>query len=61
MTWQSVRVLPLLLECDRNPDQVHSKNFVLWNVLGILDLVLAVTLGGLGPFLFPELQRMQPA
>ncbi len=38
----------------RNPGKVHSKNFVLWNVLGILDLVVAVTLGGLGPFLFPE-------
>ncbi|MCI0447557.1 hypothetical protein L0152_30635 [bacterium] len=38
----------------RNPGKVYSKNFVLWNVLGILDLVLAVTLGGLGPFLFPE-------
>jgi hypothetical protein len=38
----------------RNPGKASSKNFVLWNVLGILDLVVAVTLGGFGPLLFPD-------
>jgi hypothetical protein len=38
----------------RNPGFVNNKRFVVWNVLGILDLVTAVTLGGLGPFLFPD-------
>jgi len=37
----------------RNPGSVSSRRFKVWNVLGILDLVTAVTLGGLGPFLFP--------
>ena len=38
----------------RNPRSVSSRRFKVWNVLGILDLVTAVTLGGLGPFLFPD-------
>ena len=38
----------------RDPGYVNSKRFLVWNVLGILDLVTAVTLGGLGPFLFPD-------
>jgi hypothetical protein len=37
-----------------NPDYAASKNYRIWNVLGILDLITAVTLGGLGPFLFPK-------
>ncbi len=36
----------------RDPHYAASKNFRIWNVLGILDLFTAVTLGGLGPFLF---------
>jgi len=38
----------------RNPDFISSRRFVIWNVLGILDLVTAVTLGGLGPLLFHD-------
>jgi hypothetical protein len=36
----------------RNPQFINSKLFLVWNVLGILDLVIAVTLGGLGPIFF---------
>src|SRR5262245_7085473 len=36
----------------RNPEFIRSKRFVIWNMLGILDLVIAVTMGGLGPILF---------
>src|SRR5262245_51110659 len=36
----------------RNPGSSHSNSFMLWNVLGILDLVTAVTLAGLGRLLF---------
>jgi hypothetical protein len=38
----------------RNPKFIASKSFVAWNVLGIVDLVIAVTLGGLGPLLFHD-------
>ena len=38
----------------RNPEFIRSKRFVIWNVLGILDLVIAVTMGGLGPILFHD-------
>lgn len=38
----------------RDPQFIRSKSFVIWNVLGILDLVTAVTMGGLGPLLFHD-------
>jgi hypothetical protein len=36
----------------RNRQFATSRRFLVWNFLGILDLVTAVTLGGLGPLLF---------
>ena len=38
---------PLLVAMLRKPKFVGSKSFVTWNVLGILDLVAAVTLGAI--------------
>ena len=38
----------------RQPDFAASKTFVAWNVLGILDLVVAVGTGAFGPLLFGD-------
>ena len=38
----------ILLELIRRPSFAASKTFVLWNVLGVLDLVVAVASGALG-------------
>ena len=48
----AVTVLASLL---RNPAFARSKRFVLWNLLGILDLAVAISIGALGPLLAPAL------
>jgi hypothetical protein len=47
----SVLVLSALL---RRPDFAAGKRFVTWNLLGILDLVVAVSIGALVPLLAPN-------
>jgi len=39
----------ILVALNRNPNFGASKTFVAWNVLGLLDLVVAVTIGAIGP------------
>jgi hypothetical protein len=48
----AVTVLASLL---RNPAFAGSKRFVLWNLLGILDPAVAVSIGALVPLLAPNL------
>jgi hypothetical protein len=48
----AVTVLASLL---RNPAFASSKRFVLWNLLGILDLAVAISIGALVPLLAPAL------
>ena len=48
----AVTVLASLL---RNPAFAGSKRFVLWNLLGILDLAVAISIGALVPLLAPNL------
>jgi hypothetical protein len=50
----AVTVLASLL---RNPAFAASNRFVLWNLLGILDLAVAVSIGALVPLLAPDLYR----
>jgi hypothetical protein len=47
----AVTVLASLL---RNPTFAGTKRFVLWNLLGILDLAVAVSIGALVPLLAPN-------
>lgn len=47
----------MLLALIRRPGFAASKTFVAWNVLGILDLFVAVGLGALGPRLPVDLAR----
>jgi len=44
----------MVLALIRRPGFAASKTFVAWNVLGILDLVVAVGAGALGSFLFKD-------
>jgi hypothetical protein len=44
----------------RHPGFAASRRFVTWNVLGILDLLLAVTLGAVVPLLFPGVAAAIP-
>src|SRR5262245_42415890 len=39
----------ILVALNRNPNFSTSKTFVAWNVFGLLDLVVAVTIGAIGP------------
>src|SRR5262245_35724486 len=39
----------ILVALNRNPNFGASKTFVAWNVFGLLDLVVAVTIGAIGP------------
>jgi hypothetical protein len=48
----AVTVLASLL---RNPAFAASKRFVIWNLLGILDLAVAVSIGALVPLFAPNL------
>lgn len=47
----------MLARLARDPDFAGSRTFVTWNVLGILDLLLAVSLGAVVPLLFPQVVR----
>jgi hypothetical protein len=50
----------MLVRLARDPGFVASRAFAIWNVLGILDLIVAVTLGAVVPLLFPNvLSTMQ--
>lgn len=42
---------PLMLRRLNDPDFVRSRTFVVWNIFGILDLVVAVGMGALGSLL----------
>ena len=44
----------------REPGFAASRRFVTWNVLGILDLVVAVTVGAVVPLLFPSVAGAIP-
>lgn len=50
----AVSVLASLL---RNPKFAASKRFVLWNLLGILDLAVAVSIGAVVPLFAPNLYQ----
>lgn len=39
----------------RRPGYASSRSFIAWNLLGILDLTVAVSIGALGPLLVPNL------
>lgn len=39
----------------RDPAFVHSRSFVAWNLLGILDFVVAIGMGALSAGLFPQI------
>ena len=39
----------------RRPGYASSRRFIAWNLLGILDLTVAVSIGALGPLLAPNL------
>ena len=39
----------------RRPGYASSRSFIAWNLLGILDLTVAVSIGALGPLLAPNL------
>ena len=45
----------MLLGLAREPGFAASRTFVGWHVLGILDLIVAVTVGAAVPLLFPNL------
>lgn len=44
----------MLVGLAREPGFAASRKFVTWNVLGILDLIVAVTVGAVVPLLFPS-------
>ena len=44
----------MLVALAREPEFAASRRFVTWNVLGILDLVVAVTVAAAVPLLFPN-------
>jgi len=39
----------ILIALNRNPNFAASKTFVAWNVFGLLDLIVAITIGAIGP------------
>ena len=45
----------ILLGLVRQPSFVTSRRFVIWNIMGILDLVVAVSMGAICSGLFPGL------
>ena len=51
---------PLLLPKIKDPGFLRSKVFVAWNVLGILDLIVAVGMGALGPLLNSNPSGLSP-
>jgi hypothetical protein len=44
----------MLVSLARQPGFAASRRFVTWNVLGILDLIVAVTVAAAVPLLFPN-------
>ena len=50
----------MLVHLAREPGFVASRTFVTWNVLGILDLIVAVTVGAVVPLLFPNVLSAIP-
>ena len=44
----------------RRPDFAGSRGFVLWNLSGILDFVVAVSIGAVGPMVVPRLFEGTP-
>jgi hypothetical protein len=44
----------IILALMRRPAFAAGKTFVAWNIFGILDLVIAVTMGGFGPRFFSD-------
>jgi hypothetical protein len=50
----------MLVGLAREPGFAASRRFVTWNVLGILDLVVAVTAGAVVPLLFPNVVSAIP-
>ena len=44
----------MLVALAREPGFAASRRFVTWNVLGILDLIVAVTVAAAVPLLFPN-------
>ena len=44
----------------RRPDFAASRRFVLWNLSGILDFVVAVSIGAVGPLVAPSLFAATP-
>lgn len=44
----------------RRPDFAASKRFVAWNLSGILDLAVAVTIGAIGPLFAPSFYSAVP-
>lgn len=45
----------MLVGLAREPRFAASRKFVIWNALGILDLIVAVTVGAVVPLLFPNM------
>jgi hypothetical protein len=50
----------MLVGLAREPGFAASRKFVTWNVLGILDLIVAVTVGAAVPLLFPNMVSAIP-
>lgn len=50
-----ITAVPVLASLLRSPAFAASKSFVVWNLLGILDLAVAVSVGALVPLLAPSL------
>lgn len=50
----------MLVGLARDPGFAASRKFVTWNVLGILDLIVAVTVGAVVPLLFPHVNSAIP-
>jgi hypothetical protein len=50
----------MLAGLTREPGFAASRKFVTWNVLGIVDLIVAVTVGAVVPLLFPNMVSAIP-
>ena len=48
-----ITALSMLWRLERDPAFVASRGFAIWNALGILDLVVAVSAGAVVPLIFP--------
>jgi hypothetical protein len=50
----------MLVGLAREPEFAASRKFVTWNVLGVLDLIVAVSVGAIVPLLFPNVVSAIP-